>query len=285
MLREVHVGRVPIARIFDEPHAVEEAPLAEQKGAVAHEVRGIRGPVGVRLHRGRCTGSSVAKAQRSRKYAVGFSRVTSSGPRIGRAHADLRRILQLAFIEGLRVLQVVELRGVLARGLGRERAAPRVNEIAGGDRLAIAPDGVRPQVEGVVQAVRRHLPALRDAGAGLALLVESGEPLVNGVADAAGGLRRDHRGIEHLRLGAVDQDQLRAVHGPAATGERQREPAEHQVAEGAAHGPIALRASSPAPARQEPERAPLRSRAPGPPREFQGQQKTAGWQARRTPPE
>ena len=111
--------------------------------------------------------------------------------------------------------------GVLGGGLGGEGAAPCVAEIGGGDGSAVAPAGVGAQVEGVDAGVRGDFPGLGDAGDDLAVLVEGGEALEEGVGDAALGLAGDDRGVEGFRLGAVEEDEVCAVAGALAGGEKE----------------------------------------------------------------
>ena len=118
-------------------------------------------------------------------------------------------------------MEVIELVGVLGGGLGGEGAAPCVAEIGGGYGSAVAPAGVGTEVEGVDAGIRGDVPGLCDAGDDLAVLVEGGEALEEGVGDAALWLAGDDRGVEGLGLRAVEEDEVRAVAGALAGGEEE----------------------------------------------------------------
>ena len=77
-------------------------------------------------------------------------------------------------------------------------------QIVGGDRVAVGPFRIGPQVEGVDEPVGRDLPALGDAGleAG-AVGGEGDEPLEQGDHQVVFGRAGDGLRVKVLRLGAV----------------------------------------------------------------------------------
>ena len=115
-----------------------------------------------------------------------------------------------------------ELVVVLRAGLWSERAPPAVHKIPRRQRAAVAPFGIRPQVECVGSAIRRDLPALRDTRHSLSILILGTESFKEGIDYTPLWLAGDDRWVERLRFGAIDENQVCPLAAVPAT--RQGEP-------------------------------------------------------------
>ncbi len=116
-------------------------------------------------------------------------------------------------------LQHVHDVGVLGAELGLLQTLPRVDEVVGGDRRAVAPHGFLAHVEGVGHAVRGDIPMRRAAGNGLQRLgIAVRDTLEDRVGDPALGLSRHDVRIEGLGLGSVDEAELGGLLGGGGEG-------------------------------------------------------------------
>ena len=123
--------------------------------------------------------------------------------RVGRLHADLRKIVEGALVVRLGVDEHVEHRRVVGGQGAREHAADRIGKILRGDRLAVGPAGVGAQVEGVGEAVGRHVPALGDAGHRMAVdRILGDQALEEGRGDIDLGQAGDDVRVEVREVGA-----------------------------------------------------------------------------------
>ena len=110
-------------------------------------------------------------------------------------------------VDGRGVLDGEHVVGVLAGGLGVERALPGINEVLGRDGVAVGPLGVVPQVEDVILAAVGDLGAGGQRVSGFAGLIQAVEAflrvLQHGERDGVGDLGDIRRG-QFLRFGPVE---------------------------------------------------------------------------------
>ena len=114
--------------------------------------------------------------------------------------------LDLRGVVLLRVLDVIELIGVLAGGFGMEEPSPAPNEIVGCDRTAVAPLAIFTQMERVGFEVVRQLVPLSDRRhrfEGFRMFAV--QPFEQGVDDASFRLAGDECGIDALDFRFVDK--------------------------------------------------------------------------------
>ena len=164
------------------------APLLEDVGAVADEVLGARPPRVAALieraeffQRGNVHGIPCIKIERVEQERRGLRERKLEGVRIDGLEADLGEILQLAVVVVLRAGDVVvEHVGILRRERGREHALVSLDEIVGGERIAIGPLGVLAQVKRVDESIGRDVPTLGDARHDVHLRILGDEALVKG---------------------------------------------------------------------------------------------------------
>ena len=85
-------------------------------------------------------------------------------PGIGRGETDGGKVGQSAGGEGAGVFDGKKKRGFGRGGGGREDAAVRVDEVAGGDGIAVGPASLGAEVKRVSERVGRDFPAEGDGG-------------------------------------------------------------------------------------------------------------------------
>ena len=120
---------VPVAGIFFESDAIEEAPFFEEEGAVADEVSGLSGPIGMGFDGWPMDGEVGGKGAEVEEVGGWIFESDLEGEGVGGGDAESGCVVDLAFVEGFRVLDGVELGGVFATGFGAESAGPCVAEI------------------------------------------------------------------------------------------------------------------------------------------------------------
>ena len=91
-------------------------------------------------------------------------------PIIENAKTDLVEVIDLAFVECLRVRDGIKHVSNWRSERWRENAAIRIDEVLRNDRLAIGPLCVMPQMKRVNLFVRRNFPTLRHAGNGMQIM-------------------------------------------------------------------------------------------------------------------
>ena len=217
------IVRVPIARIFAQPDTVVEAPRFENVGTVADQVAGFDPVVAVLfddMHRDRKQGDERAQIQEKGR---GILQLYPQRAVIRRRDPHLGEIRDPAFVESPRVFHVMQLVGVFRRRGRIERAAPRLHEVARGQRRAVAPGQAFAHLESVNATVGRDFPTLRHAGLRFAVRVERQEALKQGIGHPAFRLTRNQRGIERLRLRPVEKNKIGSRWRRATRTQHQRE--------------------------------------------------------------
>ena len=116
----------------------------------------------------------------------------------------------MAFGEGLRAADDVQEIGVIRAGGRIEYATPRADEVLRGHCAAIGPFHAFAEVEEIRFAIRRHIPTLRHAGLRLTILIVTTKALKQRESDAQTDVIGCERGIDGLRLRALDEDEVRA---------------------------------------------------------------------------
>ena len=237
------VGGVPVGRIFLAHDGVVGAPRAEPERAVAHHVAGA-GPVGFAVEvtvvffdgraRHRVERTERQQAEHERRA---FLERDHECLRIGRGETDGGKIMRAAFAVVLRTSDPVRVDGIFRAEFRLDDAAEAVEEIVGGQGIAVAPLQAGAQVERVRLAVGRNVPAFRRPGHDAAAIrrvldqpfKECAEDRVFRAADSGGG-------VEIARFGGVADVEnpraLAAVGGgfvPAATGREQKQTGEKYV--------------------------------------------------------
>ena len=220
------VGGVPVARVFAEAEVVVEFPGVEEVGAVADDVVRFEPGAAVFFDGGEVDGGEGGEGAEVYEIGGGVFEGDGEGEGVGGGDADLGEVGELAGVIGGGVGDDVELRGVVGAEGGVEDALPGADEVVGGDGVAIAPEGVGAEVEGVVFFVGRDFPFFGDAGAGGAGFVDAAEAFEEGCGDAHADLVGDDGGVEGFGFGAVDEDEVGTVADAAAGGEGEAEEGE-----------------------------------------------------------
>ena len=109
---------------------------------------------------------------------------------------------------------------VLGAGGGCERAAPAFHKVGGSEWRSIAPLGIVAKVECIGESIRRNLPVFSDPGDSVSVLVIGAEAFEEGVHDPPLWLAGDDRGVEGLGFCSVDENEIRSVAIPAASGKK-----------------------------------------------------------------
>ena len=114
--------------------------------------------------------------------------------------------------EILGALDVIEQHRVVGGHVGQQRAAPGVDEVFGGDRIAVAPSGVGADLERVGQAVIADRPGFGDAGLDSQILrIVDKKRFVKAAGDTPVHQPTDFLRIEALVRVGRDEYQVRLV--------------------------------------------------------------------------
>ena len=213
---EPHAGRVAVARVARQLEAVVLPPALERERAVRDDVPRPDPGVAPALDRlprhrqPRRAGEQVQEVRHRPRQPHDERGVVGGGEP---ERAPCRRAA-----EGLGPGDHVQQAGVARGGGGGEHAPPRPDEVARGERRAVAPGEPRPQVERPGQPVAARLPARGLPGARLERArIRHGEPLEQGAGDAPVRLARHERRVDGLGLVAVVEAQhVLARHAHAA---------------------------------------------------------------------
>ena len=147
-----HMGMVPVVLAGDHHQAFARLPFLQAEGAVAEEAALLGPALAVArdaLHRHRHQGREGAQVE---EVGAGIGEMDEQGMRIGDAHPEIGHGVVVE-MDGLGVLHRVELIGIERAGGRGQDALPAGEEVRRGQGGAIRPARLRPQVEGVVQAV------------------------------------------------------------------------------------------------------------------------------------
>ena len=166
------------------------------------------------------------------------------GPEVRSLRSDSGKIREFAGVEGLGIFQVVQHVGVFRREAWREHALKSVQEVRGGDGIAIGPPGVGAQVKRPRQAVAARPPFFRDAGNRVQIARIVGREALEKIHhDVEILLARRDVGIEVGRLAQIapmeDLPLQAGLHGGLvfrAGGKAGQEQGEEQVGEESAGG-------------------------------------------------
>ena len=190
------------------------APLRQGEGAVGAEVLGL-GVVVVSAHRlieGLVDGGQGAKGE----HVGGIGDSPLQGDLQGQVVDDLDAHvfpLALAVQIGLGVLDEEQHVGVVRGHIRVQGLLPGKGEVVGGDRVAVGPNAVLPQVEGVDSLVIGDVHALRGAQLGNVVLIQHIQVLVNVAQDreliGVGGEQAVQAGGLHAN---ADVQVFRGVH-------------------------------------------------------------------------
>ena len=242
-----HAGGIPIMRVALHLEVPVVAPFHETERAVAHERTGV-GPtsgavVGARavaFHRRRVDGEADVGAQHGGEIRGGLLERDDQRVVVRRGEAGPGEVGDAPLGERLRVAHRVEGVAVLRGEPGRQRAAEAEQEVTRRERVAVGPFSVAAQMEGVREAVGRHLPAFRRARTRLqGLLVQGEKTLEEGAQDVVVDTAAREMGVEGLDLRAVaDEEHARPAAGCgrrvrtfAARGEQQSTGGEQRAGE------------------------------------------------------
>ncbi len=169
-LAERDAGARPIVRIAFGDDFLVRRPGGQRERSVRDEVARTRplrvalGHVAERLD-GRAVDGVVGEVDlHQEEVGCGRAKPDDERARIGRGHADPAEIGERSSVELLGVLDGIEEVGVFSGERGREDASPTVDEIIGGDGIAVRPFRAVAEMEGIVEAVVGDVPGLGDTG-------------------------------------------------------------------------------------------------------------------------
>ena len=206
------------------------APLRQGEGTIGAEVLGL-GVVVVSAHRlieGLVDGGQSAKGE----HVGGIGDSPLQGDLQGQVVDDLDAhvfpsgllgdlafprigigVVSLVVHVGFRVLNEVQHVGVVRGHVQAQGLLPGKGEVVGGDRVAVGPNAVLPQVEGVDSLVIGDVHALRGAQLGNVVLIQHIQVLVNVAQDreliGVGGEQAVQAGGLHAN---ADVQVFRGVH-------------------------------------------------------------------------
>ena len=175
---------VVIFRVLLEDHRFTGVEGGDAEGAGADEGGGVAGPAfGIGFHHILTHREEGGVGQKL--HHVGDAGLEGEGQRlvVGSRNGDIALATGVVVLLGAD--DGIEHRGVHGGGGRIEHAHPGIDEVTGGNGLAVAPLGVA-QVERIGQAVLGHVPGFGERGHDVVIGVETDQTL-EGVADNGGG--------------------------------------------------------------------------------------------------
>ncbi|MEN9635068.1 MAG: hypothetical protein RL077_3472 [Verrucomicrobiota bacterium] len=206
---EVHVGAVPVGGGADQFNMLARLPCLQEERAVTDEIF-WSGPRGAAVLAGTefFDGGGVdwkpsGEGGEGRQIRYGIFEVDFEGEGIFSASADGGEIRQGAQMKRLSAADNIKLGGVLGAEGGGEDTVETIDEVRGGDRVAVRPASLGAQVEGPREAVARSFPAGCRRGPSVGGGgIEGGETLQESEADGEFFRGGGEVGVEVTRFAA-----------------------------------------------------------------------------------
>ena len=208
------VARVPVIGVAIDHHAAARRPFFEEERTIADHVlrpgpryRTIVEPAQL-LDRSLMRRKPGGQGGRCREIGCGPGKGDLQCLIVRRADADLRKIDELAGVEGLGVSDREKHVRILRGEPGRKRTMNSEHKIVGGQGIAVAPTGAASEVEPPDQSIARCLPSLGSRRNRLGCdLIDPGQTLEQGDHYVEIIVGNDDVWIEIARLRTVSQMQ------------------------------------------------------------------------------
>ena len=226
---ELHRRGVPVVRVADDGDELVGFPRLEDERAAADEVAGLGPGQALAVERAvfrddvrRHGPPRIVAGHDLEQVGRGVVERDDESAGVGGLETDLREVGEPALIvvagAGDEVVHEV---GVLGGERGREDAAKGLDDLAGGDRVAVGPPEVGAKRKGIDEAIGGDRPRLGEAGHGAEVLRVLGhEALEQGHDDLVLGHAGDSLRVEVLHLGAVAHPEDHRLFGRGAVGGR-----------------------------------------------------------------